>query len=96
VPALPTPERAASVENSIWIAPTATTFSCLCEPCLELARGEGISFLAAVKTASVRGRLAPDTDVGFVSCAAGHELVVRRVELPPALTHPDGRQLQLT
>jgi hypothetical protein len=82
--------------NGVWISPGATDFSCLCEHCLELARGEGGSFLAAVRAASVRGRLPTETDVGFIHCAAGHELVVRRVDRPVALARPDSRQLSLT
>ena len=85
-----------SRENGVWIAPSATEFSCLCEHCLELAKAEGTSFLEAVKAASVRGRLPTETDVGFIHCAAGHELVVRRVDRPPTLARPDARQLQLT
>ena len=61
-----------------------------------VARGEGGSFLAAVRAASVRGRLPTETDVGFIHCAAGHELVVRRVDRPSTLARPDARQLQLT
>jgi hypothetical protein len=82
--------------RAVWIAPSATAFSCLCEACLELARGDGRSFLEAVRAANVRGRLPTDTDVGFVHCAAGHELVVRRVDRPATLRRPDPRQLQLT
>jgi hypothetical protein len=84
-----------NVNNAVWIAPSATAFSCLCESCLELARGNG-SFLEAVRAANVRGRLPTDTDVGFIHCAAGHELVIRRVDRPPTLGHSDPRQLQLT
>jgi hypothetical protein len=83
-------------QNGVWISPSATDFSCLCEHCLDLARGEGGSFLAAVRAASVRGRLPTETDVGFIHCEAGHELVVRRVDRPPMLARPDSRQLQLT
>lgn len=82
--------------NGVWISPSATDFSCLCEHCLDLARDEGGSFLAAVRAASVRGRLPTETDVGFIHCAAGHELVVRRVDRPAALARPSARQLQLT
>jgi len=85
-----------SRENGVWIAPSATEFTCLCEHCLELGGGEGASFLAAVRAASVRGRLPTETDVGFIHCAAGHELVVRRVDRPSTLQRPDPRQLQLT
>jgi hypothetical protein len=81
--------------NAIWISPEATSYSCLCESCLELVQMSGGSLLEAVRTASVRGRLPTDTDVGFVHCEAGHELVVRRVDRPPSLTRRDRRQLQL-
>jgi hypothetical protein len=81
--------------NSVWIPPSATTFSCLCEACLELARGDGRSFVEAVRRASVRGRLPTETDVGFAHCAAGHEVVVRRVDRPHLLPRRDTGQLQL-
>jgi hypothetical protein len=89
------PAAAAATRCAVWIPPGATAFSCLCESCLDVARGEGSAFLAAVRAASVRGRLPTDTDVGFVHCAAGHEIVVRRVDRPPYLARPDGRQLQI-
>jgi hypothetical protein len=82
-------------ENAVWISPKATSYSCLCESCLELVRCGGGSLVDAVRTASVRGRLATDTDVGFIHCSAGHELVVRRVDRPSTLSQPDARQLQL-
>ena len=78
-----------SKENGVWISPGATEFSCLCECCLDVARGEGGSFLAAVRAASVRGRMATETDVGFIHCATGHELIVRRVDGPTTLARPD-------
>ena len=81
--------------NLVWVPPSATTFSCLCEACLELARGDGRSFVEAVRNASVRGRLPTETDVGFVHCAAGHEVVVRRVNTPVPLARRDARQLQI-
>ena len=81
--------------NSVWVPPSATTFSCLCEACLDLARGAGRPFVEAVRGASVRGRLRTETDVGFVHCSAGHEVVVRRVNTPAALDRPDARQLQI-
>jgi len=84
-----------SSENSVWIPPSATSFSCLCEACLDIARSEGTLFAEAIRIASVRGRLATESDVGFVRCAAGHELVVRRVDRPPSLVHEDERQLRL-
>jgi hypothetical protein len=83
-------------ENSVWVSPSATTFSCLCEACLDRARAEGDSFLEAIRCASVRGDLPTETDVGFARCAAGHEVVVRRVDRPAQLTRHDARQLQLT
>ncbi len=83
-------------DNTVWIAPGAIQFSCLCERCLESSRGRGAPFLEAVRLASVRGELALDADVAFVNCHFGHEVVVRRVARPPALAHrPDERQLSL-
>jgi hypothetical protein len=83
-------------DNTVWIAPGATQFSCLCERCLDGSHGRGARFLDAVRLASVRGVLAPDADVAFVRCHFGHEVVVRRIDRPAALAHrPDGRQLQL-
>jgi hypothetical protein len=82
--------------STVWIPPSATAFSCLCEACLDCARDDGALFSDAIRTASVRGELATDADVGFVRCAAGHELVVRRVDRPPTLAHRDTRQLQIT
>jgi hypothetical protein len=70
-------------------------FSCLCETCLDVARAEGTSFLEAIRSASVRGHLPTETDVGFIRCAAGHQVVVRRVDRPAQLKRSDGRQLQL-
>ena len=81
--------------NSVWVSPSATAFSCLCETCLDRARGEGTSFLEAIRRASVRGHLPTETGVGFVHCAAGHEVVVRRIDRPAPLTRHDVRQLQL-
>jgi hypothetical protein len=79
----------------VWLTPSATSFSCLCEPCLEDARARGTPFVDAVRVASVRGSLAPETNVAFAHCAAGHEVVVRRVERPPRLARSNERQLQL-
>ena len=84
-----------SRDNVVWIAPSATRFSCLCELCLDGSRGAGLSFLDAVRTANVRGTLAVDTDVGFARCPSGHAVVVRRVGRPPNLERRDARQLQL-
>ena len=84
-------------DNTVWIAPGATQFSCLCERCLDGSHGRGSRFLDAVRLASVRGELALDADVAFVRCHFGHEVVVRRIARPPALAHrPDERQLSLS
>jgi len=82
-------------ENAVWVAPAATQFSCLCERCLDGSRARGSSFLDAVRVASVRGTVPADTDIVFVRCRAGHELVVRRVDRPPNLVRRDSRQLQI-
>jgi hypothetical protein len=82
--------------RAVWIPPSATAFSCLCESCLDLAREGGELFSEAIRKASVRGRLATDTDVGFVRCSAGHELVVRRGDRPPSLPSRDERQLSIS
>ena len=79
----------------VWLSPSASSFSCLCEPCLEQARLAGALFADALRIASVRGSMAVETMAASVRCAAGHELVLRRVERPPGLAHPDERQLQL-
>lgn len=79
----------------VWLSPSASSFSCLCEPCLEQARLSGVLFADALRVASVRGSLAIETTAASVRCAAGHELILRRVERPPGLAHPDERQLQL-
>ena len=81
--------------NVVWLTPSATSFSCLCEPCLEEARARGTPFLDAVRDACVRGTVAVDSSVTFAHCAAGHEVVLRRVERPPRLARADERQLQL-
>jgi hypothetical protein len=84
------------VKNTVvWLSPSATAFSCLCEPCLEAARLSGALFADALSSASVRGSVAPDAAVAVVRCGAGHEIVLRRVERPPALDRPDDRQLQI-
>jgi hypothetical protein len=79
----------------VWLSPSATSFSCLCEACLDAARERGESFVDAVHAASVRGPLELHTTIAFAHCQAGHELVLRRVERPPALSRADERQLQL-
>lgn len=81
--------------NVVWIAPSATTFSCLCEACLSAARGEGLTFLDTVRIANVRGTLALEAGVGVAHCPAGHGVVIRRVDTPPKLAPRNARQLQL-
>jgi hypothetical protein len=81
--------------TTVWLTPSATAYSCLCEPCLESARVSGALFADALASASVRGSVAVEADVTVVRCAAGHELVLRRVARPPGLAHHDERQLQL-
>jgi hypothetical protein len=82
------------VPSVVWVPPSATHFSCLCEPCLDRARTSG-SFLDAVRVASVRGTLPPDAETAVARCSAGHEIVLRRVTRPPALARHDERQLQI-
>jgi len=81
--------------TTVWISPSATSFSCLCEPCLDAARRGGMIFADALMHASVRGNLAPDAEVTSRRCAAGHEIVLRRIQRPPTLPQHDARQLAL-
>jgi hypothetical protein len=83
------------VQTTVWLAPSATSFSCLCEPCLESARLADALFSVALAGASVRGTVAVDTAIAVARCAAGHEIVLRRVERPPGLQRHDDRQLQI-
>jgi len=82
--------------TTVWISPSATSYSCLCETCLESARAAGMLFADALVHASVRGSIGREVDVASRRCAAGHEIVLRRVERPASLAHPDERQLALT
>jgi hypothetical protein len=81
--------------TSIWISPSATSYACLCEQCLESARVRGDLFADALHGASVRGNVALETTVAAIRCPAGHELTLRRVERPPSLSRPDDKQLSL-
>ena len=81
--------------NTVWLSPGATSFSCICERCLDSARIRGTSFLEAVSTARLQGTVAAETDVAFARCNAGHEVVLRRIERPPKLAPSGERQLQL-
>ncbi len=85
----------ASAQTTVWLSPSATSFSCLCELCLESARRSGALFTDALAVASVRGVLELETELALARCAAGHEIVLRRVERPPGLRRHDDRQLQL-
>ena len=82
--------------TTVWLSPSATSFACLCEPCLEAARTSGALFADALALASVRGSIPPEVEATEARCTAGHQLLLRRVERPPALARPDDRQLQLT
>jgi hypothetical protein len=82
--------------TTVWISPSATSFACLCEVCLDGARESGALFADALTLAAVRGSISPEADATEASCAAGHQLLLRRVERPPGLARVDERQLQLT
>ena len=82
--------------TTVWISPSATSFSCLCEACLEHARTSGLLFADALMQASVRGAIGAEVEIASRRCAAGHEIVLRRIERPPSLLRPDERQLALT
>ena len=84
-----------SRENVVWLSSGATTFSCLCESCLDAAEAAGGSFLEAVRSANVRGSVAAGAPATSVHCAGGHMIVLRRLDRPPNLAHSDKRQLQL-
>ena len=81
--------------TTVWLAPSATSFSCLCEPCLEAQRLAGALFADALAAASVRGTVARETETSVARCRAGHQIVLRRVERPLSLVRPDDRQLQI-
>ncbi|HEY6960481.1 MAG TPA: hypothetical protein VI408_01190 [Gaiellaceae bacterium] len=81
--------------TTVWISPSATSFSCLCEQCLEQARTAGVLFADALMTASVRGEIGTEVQATSRRCGAGHEIVLRRIERPPTLAHRDDRQLAL-
>jgi hypothetical protein len=81
--------------TTVWISPSARSYSCLCETCLEVARREGALFSDALRYARVTGELSPDVAGIEVRCAAGHPLLLCRGDRPPALAHHDERQLQL-
>jgi hypothetical protein len=82
--------------TTVWISPSATSYACLCEPCLEQARRSGLLFADALLHASVRGLIAAEASVATIRCRAGHDVVLRRVERPQSLAHHDEKQLELT
>jgi hypothetical protein len=59
-------------EQTVWISPRATSFSVVCDACLELESGDGYG--AAV----VHANLALEVLRGSVECARGHLLRVER------------------
>jgi hypothetical protein len=79
----------------VWLSPSATSFSCLCEPCLDAAYASGLPFAEAVRSALLRGPIAHEVEFVRAQCPAGHEIVLRRVARPPTLARRDERQLQL-
>ena len=82
--------------TTVWISPSATAYSCLCERCMDVAREDGLLFSDALMVASVRGSIAAEADVAVVRCTSGHDITLRRVERPAGLARPDDRQLQIT
>jgi hypothetical protein len=85
----------AHAQSIVWLAPSATSFSCLCETCLESSRQVGALFSDALAGASVRGNLGLETDVAIARCRAGHEVVVRRSTRPAGMQHRNDGQLQI-
>ncbi len=81
--------------TTVWVSPSATAFSCLCETCMEEARRSDMLFSEVLMVSSVRGAIAADAAVAVARCGSGHEITLRRVERPRALRRPDERQLQL-
>ena len=81
--------------TTVWVSPSATSYSCLCEPCLEAARRSGALFTDALTQARVTGGIARALIALEIRCSAGHSILLRRGERPPALERHDERQLQL-
>jgi hypothetical protein len=81
--------------NTVWISPSATSYSCLCELCLEAERTSGALFSDALAAASIRGQIAREIHFIVVHCHAGHDVLLRRTPRPPSLPQRDERQLQL-
>jgi hypothetical protein len=59
-------------EQTVWISPRATSFSVVCQACVEIEARDGYG--AAV----VRANLALDVLRGTVECPRGHRLRVER------------------
>ncbi len=59
-------------EQTVWLSPRATSFSVVCQACMELEAGDGYG--AAV----VQANLALDVLRGTVECSRGHRLRVER------------------
>ena len=83
------------MSTTVWLSPSATAFSCLCDPCLEAARVSGALFADALADASVRGSVEPSASVTVARCRLGHEIVLRRGERPPGLARQDERQMEI-
>jgi hypothetical protein len=81
--------------TTVWVSPSATSFSCLCEVCLEGARTTGLLFADALMIATVRGSMDASADHAVTRCTSGHEVVVRRNTRPPSLHPHDDRQLSI-
>jgi hypothetical protein len=79
------------MSTTVWLSPSARSFSCLCEVCLEQARTAGMLFADALMLASVRGDVGADVEVATRRCSAGHEVVLRRGDRPPSLSRNDGQ-----
>ena len=90
-----TARAAPAPKTIVWLGPTETRYSCLCEACLDDIHASGEAFLDTIRTANVHGALPLESEVGFVRCRSGHELVVRRLDRPPSLVRPSSRQLAL-
>jgi len=70
------------VRQIIWLQSTATTFAAPCESCREdLERDLSVSTI-------VEGRLRLIADVGWVTCARGHRIPVRRIARAPLRARP--------
>jgi hypothetical protein len=59
-------------EQTVWISPRATSFSVVCEACLELVAGDGYG--AAV----VHANLSLDVFRSTLECPRGHRMRVER------------------